>query len=97
MVKTEVGNEVWEISGEKELDKYFPKGDNRRGQAMVILATVKLEIIEEVKKIIDDEKPKYCPFCSLPYGTCLCPRDKILEYSMGTLERVKHKIEEMKK
>ena len=55
-MKKIIGNEVWEISGEEELDKYFPKGDKRRGEALMVLASTKLEEREKILKIIDINK-----------------------------------------
>lgn len=52
MTETKVDNEVWNIDAEEELDKYFPKGDDRRGQAMVILATARLQAQEHIKSVL---------------------------------------------
>jgi hypothetical protein len=42
------------------LDEQFPKGDKRRGEAMVLLALARIEgkkeIIEEYEKYLDDYK-----------------------------------------
>ena len=58
MRKINIGNEIWEVDGEKELDKYFPKGDDRRGQAIAVLAMTKLEERQRIIEII--EKLKDC-------------------------------------
>ena len=38
------------MDAQNNLDKLFPKGDKRRGQALLIFATAKIEGIEEGKK-----------------------------------------------
>jgi hypothetical protein len=50
-MKKKVGNEIWEVDAERELDKYFPKGDKRRGEAIMVLASAKLEEQEKIKEL----------------------------------------------
>ena len=57
--KTISQGEEFEVDAEKELDKYFPKGDDRRGQAMVILATARLQEQEKILKLIDKLKQRF--------------------------------------
>ncbi len=40
---------------EEVLDKYFPKGDKRRGEALVLIAIVFNETLAEVMKVIYEE------------------------------------------
>jgi hypothetical protein len=54
-MKTQDNSKINEV---ESLDKYFPKGDKRRGEALVLCAEAfllgKTQAFEEVEKIIDE-------------------------------------------